>query len=64
MQVTITINPALVQRVSDMVFELFGERPTEEKLREFFRDDVMSCYDVQQDNGLDDAIESFFYVEA
>lgn len=61
MQVTITINPELIQQVSDMVFEDHGVRPTEAQLREFFEFDVVACYDMQQDNGLDDAVESFFY---
>lgn len=64
MEVTITIDPALVRMVSDTVLEMYGERPTEQKLKEFFREDVMAIYERAEDGGLDDAIESFFYVEA
>lgn len=63
-QVVVEIPQRVVDRVIELVQELYGVTPTNEQLEEFFKQDVDLVYEQQSYNyTLDDAVESFFYVE-
>lgn len=68
MKVTVTVEvpESLVEKVYFMVVEQGGKAPTTERLIEFFQQDIELCYEQYSDCGdgtLEDAVESFFYVE-
>ena len=66
-RVEVEVPESVVEKVAMLVKEQYGVEPTTEQLVEFFKQDVDLCYEQYCDNGdgtLEDAVESFFYVEA
>ena len=65
--VEVDIPQRVLFKVIDKVREMTGKNPSDEQLVEFFKQDVDLCYEQYADCGdgtLEDALESFFYVEA
>lgn len=66
-RVEVDVPESVVEKVAMLVKEQYGTEPTTEQLVEFFQQDVDLCYEQYCDSGdgtLEDAVESFFYVEA
>lgn len=67
-RVEVDVPESVVEKVYMLVVEQWGgEAPTTEQLVEFFQQDIDLCYGQYCDSGdgtLEDAVESFFYVEA
>lgn len=66
-RVEVDVPESVVVTVYEMVVGLYGKAPSTEQLVEFFQQDIDLCYEQYCNNGdgtLEDAVESFFYVEA
>ena len=66
-RVEVDVPESVVAKVYEMVVGLYGKAPSTEQLVEFFQQDIDLCYEQYCDFGdgtLEDAVESFFYVEA
>lgn len=63
MIVQFSIPQVRVDIVRDMVKELLGRDPSYEELQSFFTSDVEAVYGDNWKAGLEDAIESFFFIE-
>ena len=62
--VTVDVCEKIVEHVKAIAFEMNGVEPTRQKLIEFFEQDIAGVYDnYAADDTIDDAAESFFYME-
>lgn len=63
--VTVEIPNNVLFKVNDFAREMLGRNPTEAELAKFFEQDVDLCYEQYAgSDDLQDAVQSFFYVEA
>lgn len=66
-RVEVDVPESVVEKVYALVVEQWGMAPTTEDLIEFFQQDIDLCYEQYCDSGdgtLEDAVSSFFFVEA
>ena len=60
MKITITIPKEAVETVKSMAKEVSGKKPSKEELEKFFTQDIEGLYGDLFDEGIDDAVESYF----
>ena len=66
-RVEVDVPESVVEKVAELVAWRYGIEPTTEQLVEFFQQDIDLCYEQYCDSGdgtLEDAVDSFFFVEA
>jgi hypothetical protein len=63
MKITITIPKEAVETVKSMVKEGSGKNPSKEQLAEFFTQDIEGLYGDTFEEGIEDAVESYFDIE-
>ena len=60
MKITITIPKEAVEAVKSMAKEVSGKRPSKEQLAKFFEQDIEGLYGDTFEDGIEDAVESYF----
>ena len=60
MKITIIIPKEAVEAVKSMAKEVSGKKPSKEELEKFFTQDIEGLYGDLFDEGIDDAVESYF----
>jgi hypothetical protein len=63
MKITITIPKEAVDAVKSMVKEVSGKKPSKEQLEKFFTQDIEGLYGDTFEEGIEDAVESYFGIE-
>ena len=63
MKITITIPKEAVEAVKSMVKEGSGKKPSKEHLEKFFTQDIEGVYGDTFEEGIEDAVESYFDIE-
>jgi hypothetical protein len=63
MKITITVPKEAVNAVNSMVKEALGKKPSKEQLIEFFTQDIEGLYGDTFEEGIEDAVESYFDIE-
>jgi len=62
MKITITIPKEAVDAVKSMAKEVSGKKPSKEQLIEFFTQDIEGLYSDSFEEGIENAVESYFGV--
>jgi hypothetical protein len=63
MKITITIPKEAVEAVKSMVKEASGKNPSKGELEKFFTQDIEGLYGDTFEEGIEDAVESYFGIE-
>ena len=61
MKITIEISKEAVDKVIQIAKQVSGKEPSEKQLKKFFAQDVEGVYGNVFGDGIEDAVESYFY---
>ena len=60
MEITITVPKSAINAVKVYAKELNGKTPSKKELKEFFEQDIVGFYSDTFEEGIEDAVESYF----
>ena len=60
MKITITVPKSAIKAVKEYAKELTGKTPSEKQLLKFFEQDIEGLYSDIFDEGIEDAVDSYF----
>ena len=60
MEITITVPKSAIKAVKAYAKELNGKTPSKKELKEFFEQDIVGFYSDTFEEGIEDAVESYF----
>ena len=60
MEITITVPKSAIKAVKAYAKELNGKTPSKKELKDFFEQDIVGFYSDTFEEGIEDAVESYF----